>query len=267
MRILRECCLALFLAVFLCGAALAIEDSQAPNLIDLCSQGKTGVLLFRYMDQVSLHTSEFYREDFAVGDLVYVLPDQPAFDAFLDQELGTDEGTVYYGRTGLSFDPEDPKILGHVFVVAEVELGLRFTQPFPEKIRNAMNSMIPFNVCIIPGPGKAGVLGFRYSDRISLASSTLYREDFAIGDLVYVLPNQPAFYEFLDQELGTEGGTVYYGRTGLSFDPDDPKILGQVFVVAQTEPSLRFTEPFPEAMRNASNSYLPFEVVLIPTPY
>ena len=152
MRILRSCWFALLLIV--CSGALVTgeEGGVLLDLKDLCSDAGTGILQFRYSDQVSLHMSSFYPEDFTVGDLVYVLPDQPAFYAFLDQELGTDEGTVYYGRTGLSFDPEAPKILGQLFVVAQTEPSLRFTEPFPEDMRNASNSYLPFRVVVIPKP-------------------------------------------------------------------------------------------------------------------
>ena len=242
-------------------------DATPVTLTDLCIDVGSGVLQFRYLDQLSLMAAELSPGDLAVGDLVYVTPDQPALLEFLDLELGTaDDGTVYYGRTGLSFDPGQSKMIGHLFVIGQTEPDLRFTEPFPEEIYNDANSHVPFNICIIPGPGTAGVLGFRYSDRLSMTEGKFYREDFSVGDLVYVLPNQPALAAFLDRELGTDEGTTYYGRTGLSFDPEAPKILGQLFEIGQTEPKIQFTEPFPENIRNSMNSYLPFNVVLLSMP-
>ncbi len=270
MHMLQGYCAVLMLVGCLGIGVTGAEDvsAGAAALSDLCIDVGTGVLQFRYMDRLSMTASGFSPGDLAVGDLVYVPPDQPTLYEFLERELGTDDdGAAYYGRTGLSFDPDDPKLLGHVFVIGEIEPSLRFTEPFPEEIRNRSNSYIPFDICVIPGPGKVGVLGFRYSEQLSLTEGAFDREDFSVGDLVYVLPNQPALSEFLERELGTdEDGAAYYGRTGLSFDPDDSRLLGHLFVIGETESNLRFTEPFPERIRNSGNSYIPFEVVLIPNP-
>ncbi|MFC2095823.1 hypothetical protein ACFLSW_05245 [Candidatus Bipolaricaulota bacterium] len=241
------------------------EDAEPLHLSDLCIG--SGVLQFRHMDEVSLTDSGLSLANLAVGDLVYVTLDQSALIAFLDQALGTaDDGTVTYGRTGLSFEPSQSKMMGHLFVIGEIEPDLRFTEPFPEDISNDANAYVPFNVCIIPGRGKVSVVGFRYFDQVSLREGEFYREDFSVGDLVYVQPNQPALAAFLDLELGTDEGTTYYGRTGLSFDPQNPSILGQLFVIAETEPNLRFTEPYPEKIRNSMNSVVPFNIVLISKP-
>ena len=250
-----------------CFGMLATGTGEPLSMADLCVEGRSGVLEFRSLDEVSLSASDFSSEDLAAGDLVYVALDQPALLEFLDQELGAnDDGIMLYGRTGLSFDPSQSKMIGHLFVVGQTEPELRFTEPFPENIGNDANAYVPFNICIIRGPGRVGVMGFRYTEQLSLREGEFYRDDFSAGDMVYVQPNQPALAAFLDLELGTDEGTTYYGRTGLSFDPQNPTILGQLFVIAETEPDLRFTEPYPEKIRNGMNSMVPFNVVLIKKP-
>jgi len=61
-----------------------------------------------------------------------------------------------------------------------------------------------------------------------------------------------------------EGGTAYYGKTGISFDPNAPKICGRTFTVASVSgTNVKFTEPLPENMRNDFNNAFEFQVILV----
>lgn len=109
------------------------------------------------------------------------------------------------------------------------------------------------------GPLKSGTMAFRYSDSV-LIGKGLSTDDFEVGTIVHVLPGQVISDEFLKQELGTSGDETYYGETGINFDPQNPMIVDKYFTVAEIEPFVKFTEPFPENMRNGWNSYFQFDV-------
>lgn len=108
-------------------------------------------------------------------------------------------------------------------------------------------------------PLKTGSMSFRYLDDVLIGKGFTV-EDFEIGTIVHVLPNQVISDEFLAQEFGTSGDKIYYGETDISFDPKNPLIADQFFTVTEIEPFLKFAEPFPENMRNGWNAYFPFDV-------
>mgnify|MGYP000220683469 CR=1 FL=1 len=97
---------------------------------------------------------------------------------------------------------------------------------------------------------------FRYTDQVQADDSL----NLKVGDRIRVLPNQQISNSFLEKKLDVYDGKTYYGKTGLSFDPNKPKICGQTFTVASISP-LKFKEEFPENMRNAFNSSFAFKVV------
>jgi len=85
----------------------------------------------------------------------------------------------------------------------------------------------------------AEMMYFRYTDQVQGGRGL----NLAVGSQIKVLPNQKIKVS-----------------PGLSFDPNNPKICGKVFTVASLNP-LRFTEPFPENMRNRNNSSFALKVV------
>lgn len=175
----------------------------------------------------------FQRSDFESRDIVYVLPGQA-------------------GEAGAAT----------FFVVDEIEPRITFTTPFPEGMTNDSGVYFPFEVRVLRG--RKTTLGFRYTDQVTTVPPGITEAGIEPGALIFVLPGQQIDAEFLDEELD-EGadGTIYYGRTGLSFDPKEPEIAGKVFLVKTTVPSIRFTEPFPEFMRNDWSSRFLFQVVVV----
>ncbi|MEQ6118611.1 hypothetical protein [Reichenbachiella sp. MALMAid0571] len=79
----------------------------------------------------------------------------------------------------------------------------------------------------------------RYTDRIYLIGNTSVSK----GNKIY----------FFKQEV------VVSNKNGLSFDPKNPAIGGQVFTVVETEPKLKLDRPMP-MMRNTDNSSFSFVV-------
>lgn len=112
------------------------------------------------------------------------------------------------------------------------------------------------------GALKTGQMSFRYLGD-ALVGKGLSMQDFEIGTVVHVLPGQVISDEFLQSEVGNSDGKIYYGETGISFDPQNPQIVDKYFTVVETEPFLKFAEPFPENMRNSWNSYFQFDVELL----
>ncbi len=102
---------------------------------------KQADMYFRYTDQVSGGGSL----NLKVGDRIQVLPDQTISDSFLNKVVERYQGKVYYGKSGLSFDAKKPKICGKIFTVKSVS-PLKFTEEFPEKMRNTSNSNFKFKV-------------------------------------------------------------------------------------------------------------------------
>lgn len=98
---------------------------------------------------------------------------------------------------------------------------------------------------------------FRYTDQVQEFGKSL---NLKVGDRIKVLEGQTISESFLNKKLDEYNGKVYYGKTGLSFDPNNPKICGKIFTVASTSP-LKFTEEFPENMRNGFNSSFKFKVI------
>ncbi len=111
-------------------------------------KGKVGYMYFRYTDQVT-YGRDFSPNDFKVGTRIKVLPNQKIDQSFLNKMLGTSQGKTYYGKTGLSFDANNPKICGRTFTVKERGRNLKFTQPFPENMRNSYNSSFKLKVVVL----------------------------------------------------------------------------------------------------------------------
>ena len=97
---------------------------------------------------------------------------------------------------------------------------------------------------------------FRYTDQVQGGRAL----SLAVGDRIKVLPGQTISDSFLNRKLDTYNGKIYYGKTGISFDPKNPKICGKIFTVASTNP-IKFQEKFPENMRNGFNSSFSFKVI------
>lgn len=97
---------------------------------------------------------------------------------------------------------------------------------------------------------------FRYTDQVQGGRSL----NLKVGDRIMVVPGQVVSDTFLNRKLDVYNGKIYYGKTGLSFDPKNPKICGEIFTVASTNP-IKFTEEFPENMRNGFNSSFTFKVI------
>ena len=86
---------------------------------------------------------------------------------------------------------------------------------------------------------KTDLMYFRYTDQVQGGRSL----NLKIGSQIKVLPNQ-----------------TVKSSPGISFDPNNPKICGKIFTVASMNP-MKFTEPFPENMRNTQNGSFTFKVV------
>lgn len=111
--------------------------------------------------------------------------------------------------------------------------------------------------------GIKGKMRFRYTDQITIASSEL-QNTIRVGDRIHVPQGQSVDPAFLEQLMANEGGTAYYGKTGISFDPNAPKICGRTFTVASLSgTNVKFTEPLPENMRNDFNNAFEFQVILV----
>ncbi len=89
--------------------------------------------------------------------------------------------------------------------------------------------------------GPRAMMYFRYTDQVQGGGGL----NLKVGSQIIVLPNQ----------------TVKNAH-GISFDPNKPRICGMKFTIASMSP-MRFTEPFPENMRDTNNNSFAFEVVQV----
>ncbi len=90
--------------------------------------------------------------------------------------------------------------------------------------------------------GPRAMMYFRYTDQVQGGGGL----DLKVGSEIIVLPNQ----------------TVRNAH-GISFNPNKPRICGMKFTVAEISPYIKFTEPFPENMRDTNNNSFAFEVVQV----